>query len=199
MGSEIETWFWDFLERHLERIPRGDWPPIGSEFWETHLRAFEKHGVSDAVAEDASKILAESPPPYIDRHLETFLRAVRSVWAASEVASTAPAEREAAERFSRTCDDCGGKTGIAVRYRRKSLGQVDSKGRPVIPAVQFYCRCSMGRWLQKHHQQHAPEIHALFLDLQKYPDLWGYEYRRPADAEPAVEPPCGGREVDSCH
>jgi hypothetical protein len=138
-------------------------------------------GVNEMVADAASVGLMENPPQFLDGHIKAFMKVVKEVWQRSEVPVDAPSEREAAERLSKHCDDCRG-VGITTRFRRHSRGVTDANGKPRSDAVQFYCRCAMGRWVEQSHRLNAKDIRRRFYDLEDHAWLWGDEYRYPADA-----------------
>jgi hypothetical protein len=181
-GSDrVDAWFTSWVVGHLERIPRDNWPAIGSEYWETVKAVFVRHGVQEVVATQASRMLAEAPPAYLDRHIEALLKRIREVWASSEVVADAPDERDAAKRASRDCDDCGGE-GLTARYRKLSAGKAGADGRPLADRLIFYCRCPMGRWIERTHRTgnaEAKDSHKRIPDLAAHPWLWGWEYRFP--------------------
>jgi hypothetical protein len=188
--AKVESWFDRWAARHVERHPHPDWPPPDSEFWGTFKQVFIKHGVSEDVADEASRALAEDPPAHLSGHLSALLKAVRAAWDARRRAQQggAPDDRREAELASRNCDDCGG-VGVTHRWRRKSVGGVDSEGRPLLPYILLYCRCPMGRWVEQRHREDSPEIRRRLYDLDDHPWLWGEEYRdppAPAEVEAAV-------------
>jgi hypothetical protein len=163
-------WAPAFFGRHTERIPRADWPDSG-EFWETFQRALVRNGVTEGVADEASRLMAEHPTPFLDRHIEAFLDQVRAVWKLSEIATdTDPATREGAERLSRGCPDCGGM-GLTTRYRHAGVGQPRPDGRPLDPTITLYCTCSMGRWIERTHREKDPEVRRRIADLAEHRSL----------------------------
>lgn len=194
--AKVEEWFPTFAVRLIERIPRPDWPVSGSEYWDTLKESFVRHGVQEAEADQATSLLAEEPPKYVSQFIHEILAKVRALWASNQVTPEAPNEREAAARLSADCDDCGGGVGLTVRFRKASRGGVDSQGRPLPDRVVFYCRCALGRWVERNHRTRSPEIRQRIHDLQDHPGLWGHEYRHapggtvltPADAQPSEAP-----------
>jgi hypothetical protein len=184
----IEAWFPAFLVRHTEIIPRDNWPEPSSAYWQSFKQSLIRHGVSETVARQASDLMAEKPPKFLDVHLGEFLALVKIVWKHSAASEADSSERETAERLSRNCTDCGGATGIAVRYRQRSAGTVGSDGRPVSPTIQCYCMCAMGRWVEANHRTRSPEIRRRFYDLAEHEFLQGAKYRSLAPAEEPAEP-----------
>jgi hypothetical protein len=92
-----------------------------------------------------------------------------------------PDGREAALAASRECEDCHGQ-GLTVRYRQLSA---DPTGF-VRPEVVCYCRCAMGRWVERTHREKSPELRKRIINLDDNLWLEGEEYRR-APERPAVE------------
>lgn len=165
--ARVEDWFDDFALRHTERFPR-EWPAPRSEFWDSLLRRFIKHGVQEADADAASEALMDSPPAFVDRHPEALLAKVREFWAAAKLADSPPDDADAAKAASRACPHCGG-SGLATVYRRSPRGQgapsCSSCGevlpadhlacpqcvpgaRRVPPSVAAHCVCPYGRWMR---------------------------------------------------
>lgn len=177
----IDQWFWEFRKRHVQRFPRDDWPGIEDPFWDSWRAAFVRHGVDEATAEAASESLVDGPPLFPDASRSGCLEAARALLRQQQAsAPSAASSRDEAERLARECDDCGGKTGLATRYRHASL-------RPGIPAtVQFYCRCALGRWVERNHREGPEEARAVrrrIPDLLDHPGLWGPEFREPPGLE----------------
>lgn len=166
--ATVDSWFRRFAERHVERVPREDWPAPGSEFWAVVKAALVRHGVEEYVADEASRIMAEGEPVFPDRFVAALLATVRQVWKSSEVAVAGEGGgRESAERASRDCDDCGGR-GLATRFRHESR----APGRP--EAVVFYCLCPFGRWVENAHRtgdESSREARRRIPDLADVPEL----------------------------
>lgn len=182
-----DDWYPDWIAAHTGRFPRGDWPDSGAEFWDTLRHVFVTKGVTREVADAASKLLFEDPPQFATDHPKALLVKIREVWKTAPAEVAAFNDRDSAYRASRDCDDCRGD-GLTLRWRWRSLGTVDSQGRPHLPFVMLYCTCPMGRFAEKVHRAKAPEIRKRIYDLADYPWLRGHEYRRPHDGPPP-EPP----------
>jgi hypothetical protein len=188
MSNRVDDWFWTrFIPLLLARLPRADWPLDDSEFWEGMRQVFVKHGITEPVAADACLAMMESPAPFPDQFVAAFLATVKLVWARSEVTPGGLNDRDSAVQAMRAqfngsdCNDCQGQ-GFATRYRRKSLGALDVKERPVAPHVTFYCRCPVGRWVERRHREGSDDSRAVrkrIPDLDDYPELWGDEFRGP--------------------
>lgn len=180
----VDAWFWEFTGRHTARFPRPDWPPVEAEFWEGVKSLFVRHGVAEADADAASVALMESPPPFVDRHPEALLNLVRAGWKSARHEAAGVSGRDEAHALSRGCPECGGD-GIAVRFRRRSLGDLRPGGRPVLPSVTLWCVCPMGRWVRQAHlagPAESREASRGFLDLADHPWLQGDSaapYHRP--------------------
>ncbi len=174
--AQVESWFWSFVTRHMERVPRADWPSVDGEYWPTFRSELITSGVTEDVAHAASRKLVPRPFGHMDGHIKAFLEQVKAVWTESEVA---PDDRDAAEKSSRDCSDCHGN-GLTFRRRRLSAGH------PHGDRVVFYCRCAFGRWLERAHREgheSAREARRRIHDLADHPFLWGDEYRYTPDEQ----------------
>jgi hypothetical protein len=181
----VETWFWHWLERHWDRHPRGDWPRADDSpaFYAGWLKLFIVHGVTEAAADEASEGLMADPPRFHGDHPRATLDAARAVLKREASHGRGPAvdSREAALAASRECEDCHGQ-GLTVRYRQRSA---DPTGR-VRAGLVCYCRCPMGRWVEKQHREKVPETRKRIYDLADNLWLEAEEYQR-APERPAVE------------
>lgn len=178
----VDAWFYPFVKRHMERMPRNDYAPPGSEFWETIKHAFIKKGVTETVADEASRNLVMTGTVFPDNLCRALLEQVELVWACSEVAPDVGDDRKAAEDASRSCEDCQGN-GFAIRWR-----QHPEEGKP--HHMYFYCWCALGRWIERNHREKQPQTRKRFHDLLDYPQLRGEQYRQPPlpAAKPATIP-----------
>lgn len=174
--ATVDSWFKAFAARHVERFPRSDWPPHDSGFWADFKSLLVLRGVTEPVAYEASELmfLEGSPPDHVDRHPQALMAKVPSARVRSGAPAEATEDQATALSGSRGCGGCGG-AGIAYRDRRRSLGTLDSRGRPVLPRVALYCLCPYGRFLEKNHRTRAPDVRKRFLDLDDYPWLWSDE------------------------
>jgi hypothetical protein len=87
-----DDWFWGkdgWARRHVERFPRGDWPGFESEFWGELRHLFVTKGVTEAVADAASRRLFGNPPEFVGQHPSVLLAAVREVWREAREATPA--------------------------------------------------------------------------------------------------------------
>jgi hypothetical protein len=142
----VDSWFEDWVCRHIERVPRPDWPMPGSEFWETWRAALGRHKVDAPLADLASRAVAEAPPPYLDRQLGAVLDAARALRASDEAGPGAPAgDWAAAREASRDCADCAGE------------GQVSVYHRTLPRSCAALCACPAGRWLDADRSR-RPEL-----------------------------------------
>lgn len=196
---KVDDWFWPWCPRMMARLPRADWPLDDSEYWESFRSICVKHGVTEAVADAASVAMMEAPCPFPDQFVAAFVAAVKAVWASSEIVPDGLTDRESAALAAkalnggRPCDDCHGQ-GFATRYRRDSLGRTDAGGRPVPPAVVFYCICPVGRWVERSHRggnEEARAVRKRIPDLADFPALRDW-FRSPPGSEgyagPAANP-----------
>lgn len=174
MSSRVEDWFAAFLERHIARHPRADWPDseAASEFYRGFRGNLVLHGLTEEVADLASERLMAQPPEYLDRHVGAILEAARSIFRerAQSGQGHATDSRDAALLASLACPDCEGQ-GLATRWRRRSAGGVDAKGNPLGPTITLYCTCPMGRWLEHAHRSKSPDVRKRLHDLAEHPWL----------------------------
>jgi hypothetical protein len=145
MNMKVEHWIGGFIIRHVQRIPREDWPDVDSAFWDSWRSALVRHGVTEPVADAASEALAEDPPPYLDRQLPAFVQAVKRAWKAGGPSAPPPDDRAAAVAASRDCPGCSGSGyGSAVDAARTK-----STGHEVRVACLCPCACPMSRWVER--------------------------------------------------
>jgi hypothetical protein len=161
------------MSRYRERIPRDDWPPPKSLFWDSWRAAFARHGITETVAEEASMRLAESPPELLTQHLEALMHMARQVYASKQFLDppAAASDREIAERMSKECPECGGG-GWAYR---EDLVLAD--GRRLRRGT-LYCLCPYGRFLERNHREKSPDVRRRLLDLRDFPELQTAEWKR---------------------
>ena len=164
--ATVESWFWGFFGRHLERIPREDWALPESSYWAAFQKAILRHGVTEAVADAASELMAERESVFPDKHLAAFIGTVKEVWKASEQAAKGGScSRDEAAADSRSCPDCGG-CGLATRFRHESI--TPQRGASLV----LYCVCSMGRWIRENHFGGGEANRAIRMhDLADHPKL----------------------------
>lgn len=138
-----ESWVGAFIERHIERVARHDWPHLDSEFWETWPVALAGLKATERECDAASLVIAMSPPSFLDRQLAALLDAVRVAREAKSLTEggTASDRKEAGDR-SRGCPECGG-CGLTSRWiwvarweRYASCGCICH-------------RCEHGRWIEE--------------------------------------------------
>jgi hypothetical protein len=184
----ISDWFDDWLARALAVFADGRLPDSESEtgvdFYSSWRNNFVLNGVTDRdVADAMADRVAAAPRRGGADYLPLLLDAARAIYRerAERGDGHDPNSREAAERASKGCDDCGG-AGLTVRWRHKSA----APGVP--PTITLYCRCPMGRWIERDHRERHPDVRRRVHDLADYPWLWGEEYRTP-QLDPAYRPP----------
>jgi hypothetical protein len=166
---KVETWFEGFVARHVERIPRDDWRPPDSEYWNTWRSAFVRHGVMPDIAEESSRQLAEEAPKFPDQQLPALLEKIRMRMRMNAAQADPNHDRGEAERLSFSCSDCAGQ-GLTYRWVPDRPGPC-SQGSTLL-----YCLCPMGRWLLRSHQANEASRHATngkLLDLADHPELQG--------------------------
>jgi hypothetical protein len=165
----VDLWFFDWLGRHCERHPRSDWPSTedGRLFYGGWLGVFVRHGITEDVADEVSVRLMDDPPKFVAEHIPALVKAAREVFRERAAQGKGPAtdSREAALAASRECEDCSGQ-GLTVRYRQRSA---DPTGF-VRPEVVCYCRCAMGRWIERSHREKSPELRKRIINLDD--NLW---------------------------
>lgn len=165
---KVSEWFSGFVDRHVKRHPRADWPSPADapEFFAGWQGNFVLHGVTEDVADEASTQLMADPPRFLGEHVPALLNEARKLFRerAESGQGQATDSREAAILASRDCPDCGGH-GLTTRFRHKSAS--DGKG----PSIKLYCLCPSGRWLENNHARHAPDVRRRMYDLAEHPWL----------------------------
>lgn len=170
----VEQWFGKWFDRHAERHPRADWPRVeeSADFYRGWIGNFVKIGATEEVAEEASVRLMADPPDHLSGHIPSMIALVKSVFRerAERGLGADPNSRESAERASLRCPDCGGQ-GLTLRWRRLSVGQLDSTGKPLAPSIVLYCTCPLGRWFERSHRASSPDVRKRIYDLAEHPWL----------------------------
>jgi hypothetical protein len=80
---KVESWLLQWATSHQLRIPRHDWPEVGTEageaFWGALRSLFIRNGVTRDDATEASIFISGSPPKWLSEHHEVILSAVKLV------------------------------------------------------------------------------------------------------------------------
>lgn len=89
----IDPWL-GFFGRHVERFPRGDWPPSQSGFWADFRRKLVKHGVRPEEAEAASVSLFDDGPrpEFVSDHPDAIQAKARELLSATRRPADAPSK-----------------------------------------------------------------------------------------------------------
>ena len=114
-------WFYEWVDRHMERFPRDDWPRPDErlEFWAGWRGNFVLHGVTADVAEQASVRMMADPPHFPEAHLHRLMEHVRAIWKERPREVEAPTDTiDAARRASAECPDCQGN-GLTLRFTER--------------------------------------------------------------------------------
>jgi hypothetical protein len=173
---KVEDWFGRWFERHAERHPRADWPRPSEarEFWRGWIGNFARHGMTEDVADEASRRLMADPPKFLGEHVPALLNEAKAIWReqAERGAGRDPNSREAALDASRGCPECGGCGQTSRRFAAESLsGGVVSLG--------LTCVCPYGRWLAAARQKSEDRSWRDGLNLAEHPELWNPEIDYP--------------------
>jgi hypothetical protein len=144
--ATVESWYLKFQKSLLLRLPRADWPEVGSEFWDEFRHSLIRHGATEGDARGALSLLVEDPPKFVGELVPGFKKALQAVWKRSEVEDGRPvggtfAEASAASRYCQNCD--GG-------------GQVVVFHQMVCRSVAAYCECAAGKWLYATRSKDLP-------------------------------------------
>jgi hypothetical protein len=190
-APEFKAW----LKHHQIACERGDWPTDGV-FYAAWKRRLDKIGCDLATACRASDRVAESPPSFVDKHLDAVCDAVIGIYRERDAAGervdllTTKAERgeelnpgEVAElqKVARGCPSCSG-TGLAVRFSVRNPGR----------SATLHCRCLLGRWIRERHRKTSPDVYRRTPDLADHPWLDAPEYGGPDEGEGGYEGPFSG-------
>jgi hypothetical protein len=171
----VRQWFPAWSERHMARHPSEHWPDTGSEFWAGFMGNLVLHGVDESAADEASMRMMADFQVHPAGHLPKLMEHVRAIWKERPRDDAKPTEGlDAARRASVDCEDCQGN-GLTLRWRRRSIGDVDSQGHVVGPTITLYCLCPAGRAMER---EDAPEIRRRLYDLADHPWLHD-DYKTP--------------------
>ncbi len=97
--ANVDDWFWGFITLHMDRCPRSDWPGEDSGFWEGFLATLARHGVTEALADEASLAMMDAPAPYLGDLVSAFITQVKLIRARS-TRPAASASDPTAESFA---------------------------------------------------------------------------------------------------
>lgn len=100
----VLDWFDDWLDRHMQRLPRADWPDFGAEYWDAWIKRFEALAVAEPDADGASVRLAADPPPFLSDQLPRLLAGIESARREREAETLRDRRRRAAELHREQCD-----------------------------------------------------------------------------------------------
>jgi hypothetical protein len=179
----VQDWFPEFVVTLTEMFPRGDWPPLDAEFWTTLDHIFRVKGVTQEVAIAAARLLFEDPPQFVVDYPKALLEKIRACWKSGQVTPQSLDDPTAAQQASRDCEDCSG-SGFATRYPRPPLeARAQDRAQSRVPYVLLYCLCPYGRFLEKNHRIHSPEIRKRIQDLRDFPALQDGRFRNPPTRE----------------
>lgn len=144
--AKTSDWFWTWIPRLIDRLPRADWPAPGSEYWDGMLAIFGKHRVTEDTADAATLAMMESPSPFPDQFIAAFLVQVKA--ARTLASGLDPTSFEAASVASSTlrnglgCEYCDNGGQLCVYHPLPAT----RRGRP--DRVAAHCVCPAGRWLR---------------------------------------------------
>jgi hypothetical protein len=151
----------------MDRSGRADWPPTADnrEFYKLWQSKMVKCGATEEVAEWASVRVLEGPPLYPNEHPDALAAAVGAVF--RERAATGPVagSREAAERSSRDCPECGGCGQTSRRFECPDFPSG-------VLTLTLGCLCEYGRWLTSRRRQGDDEAARSIPSLADHPELW---------------------------
>lgn len=175
----MNDWFLAWLDRHMDRHPRDDWPRVtdegGRNFYAGWRGNMIMKGVREEEAEAASIALMGKPPERYGDHPAAIIRIVEDLW--KDMRSRGEANpvdaRDAAALASKDCGDCHGD-GLTVRWRVKSAKTCKTPEKPYIIC---YCLCPYGRWMEHAHARTAPDVRKRIYDLKDHPWLMDEKYR----------------------
>lgn len=172
--AKVDDWFFLFMQKHMARHPREDWPDhtttAGEQFWVGWRSLFVKHGITEAIADEASTILMADPPKFVADHPPAMVKLCQRLFREAQAAGGGDlTAREGALVASRDCWDCQGQ-GLTIRYRHKS-------GEPGRRTITLYCLCPYGRFLERSHAASSPDVRRRIYDLADYSWLQGQDCR----------------------
>jgi hypothetical protein len=158
----VKHWIDGFLVRHRARFAPNDWPreeatDENREFLRGWITAFATREVTEAEADEASRLLVATPPSWRREHIPALLAKVEEIRKSRGGAPTST--REAARDASRDCPHCGGE-GLATAW-----AEAQDPAKRIPATVASYCICAHGRWIRRSHAERDPAM------LRRIPDF----------------------------
>jgi hypothetical protein len=160
----VKQWIGGFLKRHKARFSPHDWP-TGDDAEESReyllcwITAFATRLVTEAEADEASRLLGPTPPNFRREHLPMVLDRVEEIRRSRGGPAAGTSTREVARDVSRGCPHCG-SDGLAMAW-----SESPDPLRRIPETVAAYCVCPHGRWIKRAHAEKSPEM------LRKIPDF----------------------------
>jgi hypothetical protein len=191
--ANVRRWIGDFLARHRAKFNPSDWPAEDAaeenrEFLLGWITAFATREVTEAEADEASRLLVRTPPNWRREHVPAVLAKVDEI--RRQKGGGESSSREAAREASRGCPHCGGEglTGI--------WSESPDDARRIPRTASAYCVCPHGRWIKRRHAEQEPTLLKRIFDLGDVLDgsvagwcSWPPDLERPpGDAKPAPAP-----------
>jgi hypothetical protein len=159
----VKTWIGGFLMRHRGRFGPNDWPADEASdesraFLQGWITAFATREVTEAEAEEASRLLTSAPPSWRREHIPAVVGKVEELRRAKGGGSS-HGNREAARDASRSCVHCGGE-GLATAW-----AEDPGPEKRLPPAVAAFCVCASGRFFRRSHAEKDPAMLRKILDF----------------------------------
>ena len=160
----VKDWIMGFLDRHQARFAPHDWPADGAteewrEFTKGWITALALRQVTEAEADDASSRLAARPPAWRREHIPAILEAIEAIRQERSGPAPQAMTRERVEHESKAAAHCGGGGLTSVWHPRPDpIAKVPE-------TLAAYCICPMGRWIERIHRDHFPDVRARWIDL----------------------------------
>lgn len=163
----VDDWFYGWYLGHTARHPRHDWPDLdtdkGAVFYAGLRDLLVKKGVHDLdVATEASELMLDNPPKYLDQHGPALHAAAVQIFKAraADAAGNPIDDRESAAIASKACRYCDG-IGLAVVWASKPDPE-----KKIGETASAYCICALGRWAEANHREKSPDVRKRIPDLR---------------------------------
>lgn len=162
--ARVKDWIHGFMKRHKARFHPHDWPNADDseeyrEFFLLWVTAFATREVTEAEADEASRLLGSTPPNFRRQHLEMvvgMIESQRKLRGAPEAGSTTQAY---AKEASANCPYCGGE-GLAMAWAEKP-----DPAKRIAETAAAFCVCPHGKFIKNAHADKNPE------HLRRIPDF----------------------------
>jgi hypothetical protein len=112
-----KPWFWPFINRHIDRLRRPDWPEAGARFWDAMWAGLDQLRATEAEADEASVAVAIRPSRWLDEQIPSLLDKIREQRAVLS------------ERYRAACPAIPRRDHFAERAAWEALPEAERRAR----------------------------------------------------------------------